>query len=56
MLQNANLSRKSLVNQVLEKRNTMVADQLAETSRPHFAKVFVSNLHPSVSREDVMVI
>lgn len=51
-----NLSRKSAVSQILEKKHTMVADQLLENSPSFCAKVYVSNLHPTVSKEDVMVI
>lgn len=44
------------MSQILEKKHTMVADQLLENSASFCAKVYVSNLHPTVSKEDVMVI
>jgi len=52
--QNANLSRKSVVGQVIDKRHTMVADQLSQPSSTLSYKVYVSNLHPTVSRQDVV--
>lgn len=49
-----NLSRKTALSQVLDKKYTMVADQLPQSSSSCSAKVYASNLHPTVSREDVM--
>lgn len=53
-LPSANLSRQSVLDQFLGNRNTMIADQIVQPPQTVCAKVYISNLHPSVSQKDVM--
>lgn len=49
-----NLSRNSHLKQIFENKSTMIADQLRQPPKIVCAKVYVSNLHPSVSQQDVL--
>ncbi|XP_055937061.1 polymerase delta-interacting protein 3-like [Argiope bruennichi] len=45
---------RTLAEEVLSMQNTMVADQVANASTPQSARVYVTNLCSSVSKQDVM--
>ncbi|GFS29014.1 RRM domain-containing protein [Nephila pilipes] len=47
-------SRRSLAEEILSMKNTMVADQVASVSAGQSGRVFVTNLCPSVSKQDIM--
>ncbi|GFQ71421.1 RRM domain-containing protein [Trichonephila clavata] len=48
------VSRRTLAEKVLDMQNTMVADQVANASANQSGQVLVTNLGPSVSKQDIM--